>query len=231
MCFTRVCFAWCLFFASCSQREVVDDAPHLTTNRSEQVRRHTDQLPAVLAVVQAGLEQDFPAYMSGFSRAQCVGEPPDLRGLDMCAEAVGVSPSEQIERFCVQMSVKALIVDTVCASPPNEVERHARLAVYYSLALSRADPSPANPTPSVRLMAALAISAEYLTGQERCVPVRQFIVAMRLASSRYVSIGDTAAARAALSSAVRYAEACVSEVEMHELLSARRAIEAAQRHE
>ena len=198
----------CVFaFASCSQVVAAEkEAPAATTHEPD------NRLLVALPMMRVGLGGLFPAYLDNFTYASCGGDLPDLSGLELCAEAIG-SNSEKTHAFCAHMSAKALIVAVTCNQEDRIVRRYARLAVRYSLELARDGPRTESENPKTFLVAAVAVANEFLSGSERCVPMRVFSDEMLLAYERFFRAGDYAAARSALGFALRFGRTCLPDDE------------------
>lgn len=171
----------------------------------------------LVAMVRSGMGSDYPDYVEGFTPRMCSSARPNLDGLDMCAEVVGQPQSEEVQRFCAHMSVKGLFVSLICDAPRGEIQRYARFGTYFSLELAAAQPTERNAQPSAHLLTALAISQEFLAGEERCIPLRQFVRVLIQRGQAFAQQGDAIAARSAAAFAAKYVDACVSEKDISAL--------------
>lgn len=215
-----LCLTSLLALVSCSQVVAAENvaSPVLT--------HHPDRrLLAALPMIRVGLGDLFPAYLNNFTYASCRGDLPDLNGLELCAEAIG-SNSVDTHAFCAHMSAKAFIVSVTCGQDDRVVRRYARLLVRYVLELARDGPRSKSENPKTYLIAAVAVANEFLSGSERCVPMRVFAHEMLLSYERFFQAGDWASAQAAIGFALRFGRTCLPDDEVKIMDSMKQSLKA-----
>lgn len=185
--------------------------------------RYDRQLAAVLPMVRVGLGEVYPTYLDEFSRANCKKDLLDHSEIDMCAYAIG-SDDPRTHVFCAHISTKALIIAATCGFDGESVRRYARFAVRYALEMARDGPCAEQTSPKTSLIAAIAISTEFLSGSEKCVAIKAFKDEMLLVYERAFRQRDFESAHSAITFLLRYGSPCLTEVELGILLKIKAAL-------